>query len=49
MSTKNQQNYDYETQAAAAVIPRAVEWRAADAADAAEKNKNQNDENDCPN
>jgi len=45
---QDQQNYDYETQAAAAVIAGTVEWRAANAADATEKDQNQNDEKDCP-
>ena len=46
---QDQQNYDDEAQAAAAVIAGTVEWRAAEAADATEKDQNQNDENDCPN
>jgi hypothetical protein len=46
---QDQQNYDDETQATAAVIAGTVEWRAANAADAAEKNQNQNNEDDCPN
>src|SRR6516165_7262036 len=45
---QDQQNYDDETQAAAAVIAGTVEWRASNAAEAAEKSQNQNNENDCP-
>ena len=40
---QDQQNYDDEAQAAAAVIAGTVEWRAANAADATEKDQNQND------
>jgi hypothetical protein len=46
---QDQQNYDYEAQAATAVIAGAIEWRAADTTKAAEENKNQNNQNDCTN
>jgi hypothetical protein len=46
---QDQQNYNYEAQAATAVIAGAIEWRATDTTNAAEENKNQNNQKDCTN